>query len=94
MMGGNKERAKEHYSRALDKTGGMSTGAYISYAQSICVPAQDYDTFADCLNKALAVDPGADASTRLVTVINQRKARWLLDNAYLYFSFLPIPDNY
>jgi predicted anti-sigma-YlaC factor YlaD len=94
VMGGDKERAKEHFKRALEKTGGRATGAYISYAQSICVPAQDYDTFADCLKKALAVDPDVDASTRLVTIINQRKAGWLLDNAYHYFSFLPIPDDF
>jgi predicted anti-sigma-YlaC factor YlaD len=59
----------------------------------LCIPAQDYDTFKDCLEKALAIDPDADPSTRLVTVINQRKARWLLDNAYNYFSFLPFPSD-
>jgi tetratricopeptide (TPR) repeat protein len=94
VLGGDRERAKEHYKRALEKTGGRSTGAYISYAESICVPDQDYEAYKDCLEKALAVDPDADVSTRLVTVINQRKARWLLDNAYLNFSFLPFPDNY
>jgi predicted anti-sigma-YlaC factor YlaD len=94
IMGGDMERAKGHYRRALEKTGGASTGAYISYAQAICVPAQDYEAYKDCLEKALAVDPDDDISVRLVTIINQRKARWLLDNAYFYFSFLPIPDNY
>jgi predicted anti-sigma-YlaC factor YlaD len=94
FMGGDKERAKEHFKRAMEKTGGNSTSAYISYAQSICVPAQDYNAYKDNLEKALAVDPNADVSNRLVTVINQRKARWLLDNAYLSFSFLPFPDNY
>jgi predicted anti-sigma-YlaC factor YlaD len=94
FMGGDKERAKDHFNRALQKTDGRSTGAYISYAQSICVPAQDYKAYTDYLEKALTVDPDADVSTRLVTIINQRKARWLLDNAYNYFSFLPIPDNY
>ena len=94
VMGGDKERAKFHYNKALEKTGGKSTGAYVSYAQSICVPAQDYKTYADCLEKALAVVPDADVSARLVNIINQRKARWLLDNAYLNFSFLPFPDNY
>jgi predicted anti-sigma-YlaC factor YlaD len=94
FLGGDKERAKIHFRRALEKTGGHSAGAYVSYAQSICVPAQDYDTYRDFLEKALAVDPNADVSTRLVTIINQRKARWLLDNAYNYFSFLPIPDDY
>jgi len=94
MMGGSKEKAVEHYNLALKKTGGKSTSAYITYAQSLCVPARDYDTYKDCLEKVLAMDPDADISSRLVTVINQRKAQWLLDNAYLNFSFLPIPDNY
>ena len=94
LMGGNKELAVVHFQRAQEKTGGNSTGAYISYAQSICVPAQDYETYRDYLEKALAIDPNANASTRLVNVINQRKARWLLDNAYNFFSFLPIPDDY
>ena len=93
ILGGDKERAEFHYKRALEKTGGNSAGAYISYAQSLCIPAQDYDAFKDCLEKAMAIDPDADPSNRLVTVINQRKARWLLDNAYNYFSFLPFPED-
>jgi predicted anti-sigma-YlaC factor YlaD len=94
VMGGDKARAEAHFLAAQEKTGWASTSAYISYAQAICVPAQDFDAFAGCLEKALAIDPDADASTRLVNILNQRKARWLLDNAYLYFSFLPIPDFY
>ena len=94
IMGGDKEKARFHYANALEKTGGNSAGAYVSFAQSICVPAQDYETFRDCLEKALAINPDADPSTRLVTIITQRKARWLLDNAWNYFSFLPIPDDY
>jgi len=94
LLGGDKERAKFHFQRALEKTGGNSAGAYISYAQSICIPAQDYETYKDCLEKALAIDPDVNVSTRLVTIISQRKARWLLDNAWNYFSFLPIPAGY
>ena len=94
LIGGDKEKAKLHFQKALEKTGGNSVSAYISYAQSICVPAQDYDTYKDSLEKALAIDPNADTSTRLVNIIGQKKARWLLDNAYNYFSFLPIPDDY
>jgi predicted anti-sigma-YlaC factor YlaD len=93
-IGGDKEKAQYHFKKALEKTRGNSTSAYISYAQSISVPAQDYDTFRDYLEKALAVDPNADPSTRLMTIINQRKARWLLDNAYTFFSFLPMPEYY
>jgi predicted anti-sigma-YlaC factor YlaD len=94
MLGGDDEKAKFHFQRAMEKTGGNSAGAYVSYAQSICVPAQDYEGFTGCLEKAIAIDPDADKSTRLVTIINQRKAHWLIKNAYNYFSFLPIPDDY
>ena len=94
LMGGDKERAKYHFLQAQEKTGGQSTGAYISYAQSVFVPAQDYESYKDYLEKALEIDVNANPSARLVNIINQRKARWLLDNAYNYFSFLPIPDGY
>jgi predicted anti-sigma-YlaC factor YlaD len=94
LLGGDLERAEYHYKLAVEKTNGNSAGAYVSYAQSVCVPAQDYDTFKDCLEKAAAINPNADISTRLVNIITQQKARWLLDNAWVFFSFLPIPDDY
>jgi len=94
LLGGDKEKAKFHFKQAMEKTGGNSASAYVSYAQSISVPEQDYESYKDCLEKALEIDPDADKSTRLVNIISQNKARWLLDNAYNYFSFLPIPDDY
>jgi predicted anti-sigma-YlaC factor YlaD len=94
LLGGDLERAEYHYKLALEKTKGNSAGAYVSYAQSVCVPAQDYDTFKDCLEKAVSINPDADVSTRLVNIITQQKARWLLDNAWTLFSFLPMPDDY
>ena len=84
-MGGNKSKVETHYRRALEKSGGLSAGPYVSYAQSVSIPAQDYDTFKLCLEAALAIDPGADPSNRLVNTISQRKARYLLDSASLYF---------
>jgi len=94
ILGGDRERAEYHYKLAIEKTKGNSVSAYVSYAQSICVPAQNYNAYKDCLEKALAIDPNINTSTRLVNIIAQRKARWLLDNAWVYFSFLPIPDDY
>jgi predicted anti-sigma-YlaC factor YlaD len=94
LLGGDLEQAEQHYKLALKKTGGNSAGTYVSYAQSVCVPAQNYETFKDCLEKALAINPDKDTSTRLVNIISQQKARWLLDNAWTFFSFLPIPDDY
>ena len=84
-MGGDKTKAAGHYRLALEKSGGLLAGPYVSYAQAVSIPAQDYDTFKACLEAALAVDPDADPANRLVNIITQRKARHLLDSAALYF---------
>jgi len=84
-MGGDKSKVETHYQRSLEKSKYLAASPYISYAQAVCIPAQDYVTFKENLDKALAIDPDEDAANRLVNVINQRKARYLLDNAELYF---------
>ena len=84
-MGGDKTKVEAHYLLALEKSGGLSASPYVSYAQAVSIPAQDYDTFKLRLEAALAIDPDADPSNRLVNVISQRKARHLLDSASLYF---------
>jgi len=81
----HKKEVADNFELSLKKSGGLLAGPYISYAQAVCVPAQDYAAFKENLEKALAIDPYADAFNRLVNVINQRKARYLLDNATLYF---------
>jgi predicted anti-sigma-YlaC factor YlaD len=94
ILGGDMALAEVHFLRALEKTKGLSAGPYVSYAQAVCVPAQDYDAFKDNLEKALAVDPDEDPSNRLVNIISQRKARYLLDRAYDFFAFLDYEENY
>jgi predicted anti-sigma-YlaC factor YlaD len=84
-LGGDKDKAEIHYKRALDKTKGLSAGPYVSYAQAVSIPAQDYDTFKKLLEAALSIDPDKDPSNRLVNIIAQRKARYLLDQAAQFF---------
>jgi predicted anti-sigma-YlaC factor YlaD len=84
-MGGNKSLVETHYQRALEKSGGRLAGPYVSYAQAVSIPAQDYATFKMCLETVLALDPDADPANRLVNTLSQRKARYLLDNAGTYF---------
>ena len=91
-MGGDKEKAEDHYRRALEKSGGLLASPYVSYAQAVSIPAQDYDTFKVCLDAALSIDPDADKPNRLVNIITQRKARYLLDNAALYFINIGADD--
>jgi len=91
MLGGDRDRARYHFGRAMEKSGGNSTGALISYARSLSVPEQDFDTFEERLLRVLAINPDDNPATRLVTILDQRMARWLLDNAYNFFAFLPFP---
>jgi predicted anti-sigma-YlaC factor YlaD len=84
-MGGDKAKAGVYFQKALEKTRGLSAGPYVSYAQAVCIPAQDYEGFKKYLEAALAIDVNADSGNRLVNIINQRKARYLLDQASYYF---------
>jgi tetratricopeptide (TPR) repeat protein len=90
-MGGDKGRAEIHFKRALEKSGGQSAGAYVSYAKAVCADAQnpDYDAFMENLEKAAAIDPDQNKSNRLVNILSQRKAKHMLDTAYEYFSVVP-----
>jgi predicted anti-sigma-YlaC factor YlaD len=80
-MGGNRDLAEEHFVKALEKSKGLSAGPYVSIAGSICVSTQDYPRFKEYLNKALAIDVDADPNNRLVNIISQRKAAYLLSMA-------------
>jgi len=89
ILGGDKARALVHFNRAVEKTGGLAAGPFVSYARVISVPAQDYDSFRENLERALAIDIDENPSIRLINVLAQRRARNLLDHAYRYFPFLP-----
>jgi predicted anti-sigma-YlaC factor YlaD len=84
-MGGNPSRVDLHFRRSLEKSGGKLAGPYVSYAQAVALPAQDYESFRSCLKKALDIDVDADPPNRLVNIISQKKARELLDRAGDYF---------
>jgi len=80
-MGGDTEQAIVHYKKALEKSKGLLAGPYVSYAQTIAVKNQDYETFKANLTAALAIDPAADPSNTMVNTINQSKARYLMEKA-------------
>jgi predicted anti-sigma-YlaC factor YlaD len=84
-MGGDKSQVETHFQRSREKSRGLLAGPYVSYATAVLIPAQDYDAFKTCLETALALDPNADPANRLVNILAQRKARYLLDNPGLYF---------
>ena len=93
-MGGDKAKAEYHFRLALENSRGLSAGPYVSYAQAVCIPAQDYDSFRENLEKALAIDPDEEPSLRLLNIISQRRARHLLDTAGNYFPITLINNGF
>jgi len=72
------ERARRHFDRAVALSGGFQAGPFVSLAESVAVARQDRKEFQSLLERALAVDVNARAEYRLVNIIMQRRARWLL----------------
>ena len=78
-LGGNPERARTHFTRAVELQKGLSPGPYVALALGVAVPAQDRAEYEKLLNEALVIDPAKDPSNQLVTLVQQRRARALLD---------------
>jgi len=72
------ERARRHFARAVELSKGQLAGPYVSLAEAVDVPNQDKAEFKSLLEQALAINLDATPETRLVNVIMQRRARWLL----------------
>jgi predicted anti-sigma-YlaC factor YlaD len=76
---------QEHYRRALDLSAGTRSSLYVAYAEAVAKPKQDREQFSELLRRALAVDIDRDPSERLLNVVAQQRARWLLDNIDEFF---------
>jgi predicted anti-sigma-YlaC factor YlaD len=84
-LGGSEQKARDSFTRAVALSRGQRAGPYIALATTVSIKRQDEAEFRDLLGKALAVDVNADVPDRLVNIINQRKAQWMLDHIDDYF---------
>jgi predicted anti-sigma-YlaC factor YlaD len=75
---GDQEELRRHYERALALSRGQRASLYVAYAEAVAVPNQDRTEFVSLMEKALAVDLNADPAHRLLNLIAQRRARWLM----------------
>jgi predicted anti-sigma-YlaC factor YlaD len=71
-------RARLHFDRAMTLSAGFQAGPLVALAESVSVAKQDRREFQSLLERALAVDVNARPEFRLVNLIMQRRARWLL----------------
>jgi hypothetical protein len=98
LMGGSEQRAREHFRRAVELTGGRKASPYVGLAAGIAVARQDRAEFEALLAAALAVDADAEPRLRLANLVAQRRARHLLAQAdYLFlddaFTVAPLPPD-
>jgi len=73
-LGKDPAKVALHFAESLKKSKGKSAGPYMSYAESVFIPAQNRKEFEEYMAKVLAVDPYADQENTLVNVITQEKA--------------------
>ena len=71
-------RARKHFDRAMELSGGLLAGPLVSYVEAVSIPQENRKEFESLLNRALAIDPNARTEFRLANLIMQRRARWLL----------------
>jgi predicted anti-sigma-YlaC factor YlaD len=77
-QGAGKAKAKEHFERAVELSHGKKLSPYVTFAEAVDVDGQDKKDFTKQLDKVIAFDVNSDPEHRLVNVLAQRRARWLL----------------
>jgi predicted anti-sigma-YlaC factor YlaD len=77
-QGGSAGQAREHFRRALALTDTPRASLFVALAEGLSIKEQNLDEFKELLASALAVDPDREPKLRLVNVMAQRRARWLL----------------
>lgn len=71
------ERARRHFDRAVELSGGKLASPFVALAESVSVPKQDVTEFRTMLERALKIDPAAAPAHRLENLLSQKRARWL-----------------
>jgi predicted anti-sigma-YlaC factor YlaD len=82
-------RARAHFARAMELSGGQQVGPLVALAEAVSVQKQDVTEFRALLKQALAIDPDARPEWRLVNLVMQQRAKWLLSRTEDLFLLSP-----
>ena len=85
-VGDQAARARRHFARAMELSGGADAAPLLALAEAVCVPQQRRAEFETLLRQALQIDTGVAAKNRLANVLAQRRARWLLSRTESLFT--------
>lgn len=81
-------RSRQHFDRAMSLGGNAQASPLLAYAEAVCVQQQNRAQFQALLQQALAIDVNSRPEFRLVNLVMQRRARWLLGR--IDELFLPV----
>jgi predicted anti-sigma-YlaC factor YlaD len=84
-MGGSDEKAREHFALAVKYSRGLKLSPYIALATTVSVKNQNFEEFKSLLQTALKIDVNKNTANRLVNILNEQKARWLLEHSDNFF---------
>ncbi len=76
--GDSDERSRSHFQKVVDLTQGQSASPFVSLAETVSVKQQNRAEFENLLNRALQIDVDQKVEWRLLNILMQRRARWLL----------------
>jgi predicted anti-sigma-YlaC factor YlaD len=86
LSAGAPARARQHYARAIELTGGAHAAPYVTFAEAVSIAERNRPEFEALLQDALKLDTGAKPEWRLVNTVMQRRARWLLGRTDRLFA--------
>jgi tetratricopeptide (TPR) repeat protein len=86
MAGGDLQKAKEHFLKALELGEGKFLMAYVYYADNYAKRALDKDLFVSTLQKVLEAPTDCPPELTLLNTVAQKKAKELLNNTDEYFE--------
>ncbi len=79
-------RARQHFTRAMELSGGTDAAPLLALAEAVCVPQQRRAEFEALLTQALRIDIDRANENRVANLVAQRRARWLLSRTGHLFT--------
>jgi predicted anti-sigma-YlaC factor YlaD len=86
LVAGAPARARRHFDRAMELTGGKHAAPFVTLAESVAIAERNRDEFERLLRQALKVDASGRSDWRLVNMVMQRRAHWLLNRTEKLFA--------
>ena len=75
----DEQEVTRSYQKALSLSSGRHAGLFVTYAEAVAIPNQDRDLFLALIDRALSVDPDVEPENRLINLLAQRRARFILE---------------